>query len=206
MIAELVHVRSARSEDAPQIARLTLFSAEHFLPALFGPGILRAIEQLAAGRGTLFSHEHVWIAERHGSVLGMLLGYTGAVKRAQDPLTGFALVRLLGLDMLRRLGPLLKMQSTIGRIGGDQYYISNVAVEPDHRGMGLGTRLIARARAEAGGAGSRSVVLDVEADNPRAQRLYERLGFHLVSETLPILLKGRAFAMRRMMSPVELPR
>jgi len=198
MTAESVEIRGARPEDAPHIARLVLQSAEHFLPALFGPGISRAIERLAAGRGTLFSHEHAWIAERRGSVLGMLLGYTGAVKRAQDPLTGFALVRLLKLDMLRRLGPLLKMQSTIGRIAGNEYYVSNVAVEPDHRGRGIGARLVARARAEAERSGLRSIVLDVEADNPRAQRLYERLGFRVVSETPAVLLEGQMFALRRL--------
>jgi len=204
MIAESVEVRRARPEDAPHIARLILLSGEQLLPALFGSGISKAMDELAAGRGTLFSHEHAWMAEQEGNVRGMLLGYTGAVKKAQDPLTGFALFRLLRLDMLRRLGPLLKMQSTIGRIAGDEYYISSVAVAPDHRGRGIGARLIAQARTEAGRSGSRSIVLDVETDNPRAQRLYERLGFRVVSETAPVVLGSHAFTMRRMEGPLQL--
>ncbi len=193
-----MNIRRARQEDAPHIGRLVLLSAEQFLPALFGPGISRAVELLAAGRGTLFSHEHAWIAEEGASARGMLLGYSGAVKKAQDPLTGFALVRLLKLEMLRRLGPLLKMQSTIGRIAGDEYYISNVAVFPGHRGRGIGEKLIAAALDEAGRAGSRSVVLDVETDNPDAQRLYERLGFRVVGETPSVALAGHVFSLRRM--------
>jgi ribosomal protein S18 acetylase RimI-like enzyme len=195
---ESVEVRRARSGDAPGIARLLLLSAEQLLPALFGPGISTALEDMAAGGGTLFSHRHAWIAEEEGSTRGMLLGYTGAAKRAQDPLTGLVLVRHLKIDMVRRLGPLLRMQSTIGRIGADEYYISNVAVFPDHRGRGIGAMLIARAGAEARSAGSRAVVLDVEIDNPDAQRLYERLGFRVVSETPAVVLNGHEFALRRM--------
>ncbi len=196
--AESVEIRLARPADAPHIARLVLLSAEQFLPALFGQGIIPAVQDMASGRGTLFSHEHAWIADQEGNVRGMLLGYTGALKRAQDPLTGLALLRHLKLDMIRRLGPLLKMQSAIGRIAGDEYYISNVAVYPEHRGRGIGARLIGRARTEAGRSGSRAVVLDVETDNPDAQRLYERLGFRVAGETPVVVLDGHSFSLRRM--------
>jgi ribosomal protein S18 acetylase RimI-like enzyme len=58
--------------------------------------------------------------------------------------------------------------------------------------------LIARARKEASLAGAASVVLDVETDNPGAQRLYEKLGFRVKSETPAFALAGHAFAFRRM--------
>jgi ribosomal protein S18 acetylase RimI-like enzyme len=191
-------IRPAQSSDAPHIARLVLLSAETFLPAVFGPGIAKAVEEMAAGRGTLFSHEHAWVAEGEGDVRGMLLGYAGAAKAAQDPRTGLGLLSVLRADMIRRLPALLKMQSTIGRIGRNQYYISNVAVYPRHRGSGIGALLIARARQEAGSAGLADMVLDVETDNPDAQRLYERLGFRVTRETPALVLGGHAFAFRRM--------
>ncbi len=128
----------------------------------------------------------------------MLLGYTGAAKAAQDPRTGLALLGLLRVDMIRRLPALLKMQSTIGRIGRNEYYISNVAVYPHHRRSGIGAQLVARARQEAGRAGAEALVLDVETDNPDAQRLYERLGFRVVSQTPALVLRGHAFSFRRM--------
>ncbi len=198
-----VVVRRARSADRQDIARLVLLSAPHFLPAVFGPGVQRAVEDLAAGPGTLFGCEHTWIAESRGTTRGMLLGYTGAVKQAQDLRTGLSLLRLLRADMILRLGALLRMQSTIGRIGRDEYYISNVAVYPDCRGQGIGEMLIERARAEAAEAGMRSLVLDVETDNPDAQRLYERLGFRVAGETPPATLGGRPFVFRRMEAALE---
>jgi hypothetical protein len=125
-----VLIRGARPTDASHIGRLVFLSATTFLPAVFGPGIEHAVEEMAAGRGTLFSHEHAWIAEEEGTACGMLLGYHGAVRGAQDPRTGLVLLGLLRTDMVRRLPALLKMQSTIGRIGRNEFYISNVAVYP----------------------------------------------------------------------------
>jgi ribosomal protein S18 acetylase RimI-like enzyme len=195
---ETIQVRRALPADAQHIARLVRASAEAFLPALFGPGIPRALEEMAAGRGTLFSHQHAWVAEGSAGVCGMLLGYPGAVKGAQDPRTGLALLGQLRAQMVRRLPALLTMQSTIGRIGKDEYYVSNVAVYPQFRGRGIGSLLIDRAREEAVRAGASVVVLDVETDNPAAQRLYERLGFRVTGETPALFLAGHHFAFRRM--------
>jgi hypothetical protein len=90
-----LNIRPATTNDALHVGRLTLASADEFFTALFGPRIARALEHLAAGRGTLFSHEHVWIAESRGAVAGMLLGYTGLEKKAQEPRTGAALFMAL---------------------------------------------------------------------------------------------------------------
>lgn len=51
-------------------------------------------------------------------------------------------------------------------------YLVYAAVHGDHRGKGIGTKLIERAVAKADG----DVALHVEYDNP-AKRLYERIGF-----------------------------
>jgi len=132
----------------------------------------------------------------------MLLGYAGQAKGAQDLRTGLALLLLLKSDMVRRLPALLRSQSAVGRMRRDEYYISNVAVYPEHRGRGIGALLVGRARDEAGRAGAARVVLDVETDNPDAERLYRRLGFAVVSETPPLVVAGHAFAFRRMAMPL----
>jgi len=194
----MITIRCARPSDAPHITRLVLFSAPTFLPAVFGPGIDRAVEEMAAGQGTLFSHEHAVIAEEAGTVRGMLLAYSGVVKAAQDPRTGLALLGVLRTGMIRRLPRLLKLQSTIGRIGKNEYYISNVAVYPEQRGRGIGSLLIARASDEAQKSAIVRLVLDVETENPDAQRLYERLGFRVVNESRPFVIEDHTFAFRRM--------
>ncbi|MGO9413385.1 MAG: GNAT family N-acetyltransferase [Spirochaetia bacterium] len=195
-----IRIRDAQPSDAPHIGRLVVLSAQTFLPVLFGPRIEHAVEEMARGRGTLFSHEHAWIAEHEGAVRGMLLGYTGAVKAAQDPRTGLALLGIMRVGLIRRLPGLLRMQSTIGVMGRDEFYISNVAVYPEHRGKGIGSLLVGQAREEALRARAARLILDVETDNPDAQRLYERLGFRVMSETPQLALAGHAFGFRRMAS------
>ena len=110
-------LRPAEAGDAADIARLVLLSAESFLPAVFGPGIEAAIRTLAAGRGTLFGHSHCIIAAASGRTAGMLLGYSGKEKTAEDPATGWGLLRTLGPGLVRRLGRLLVLQRTIGTLG-----------------------------------------------------------------------------------------
>jgi ribosomal protein S18 acetylase RimI-like enzyme len=191
-------IREAQPSDASNIGRLVILSAQTFLPALFGPEIDKAVEEMARGRGTLFSYEHAWIAEEQGAVHGMLLGYTGTIKAAQDPRTGLALLGVLRAGLIRRLPGLLRTQSTIGVMDRDEFYISNVAVYPAHRGKGIGSLLIERARAEATRTHASRIILDVETDNPDAQRLYERLGFRVVTESPALILAGHAFSFRRM--------
>ena len=55
--------------------------------------------------------------------------------------------------------------------------IYSVAVDPDHRGQGLGTRLVQAVLASVERLGIARCVLEVADDNPAARRLYEQLGF-----------------------------
>jgi ribosomal protein S18 acetylase RimI-like enzyme len=57
------------------------------------------------------------------------------------------------------------------------YLVLNLAVEPAHRGHGVGRMLMAHARAYAEARGVRRLRLFVAADNQPARRLYEELGF-----------------------------
>lgn len=67
----------------------------------------------------------------------------------------------------------------IGRIfvdrSGDSLLLMDIALLPEYRNRGIGTRLIEALQDEAGRAG-RSILLHVEPFNP-ACRLYQRLGF-----------------------------
>jgi ribosomal protein S18 acetylase RimI-like enzyme len=195
-------IRRALPADAPDIARLVLVSAEHFLPAVFGLPFSDRLPRLTAGRGTLFSHAHALMAEVDGMVGGMLLGYSGREKAAEDPATGLALLRVLGWGMIRRLPRLLRVQGMVGILSRDEWYVSNVAVYPAFRGAGIGAALMARADEEAARSGAASVALDVETDNASAIGLYERLGFARIRETPALLLDGRRFALYRMGKPV----
>lgn len=58
--------------------------------------------------------------------------------------------------------------------------IQNVGVVPGHRGLGLGACLVAQAVAGFRRFGTPVTGLEVTADNSRAVRLYQRLGFRRI--------------------------
>jgi N6-L-threonylcarbamoyladenine synthase len=77
----------------------------------------------------------------------------------------------------------LEADSVIGYAGlsklpnSEQADIQTVAVAPNQRGRGLGRALMDRLIGEAQKLGAEDLFLEVRADNPVAQNLYESLGF-----------------------------
>lgn len=63
------------------------------------------------------------------------------------------------------------------RIRGGVGLIQNVGIVPEARGLGLGKALVRQTLAGFFTAGVRTVRLEVTADNQRAVRLYEGIGF-----------------------------
>lgn len=66
---------------------------------------------------------------------------------------------------------------------GSSYYIGHLGVAPHLRSMGIGKSLVEHLLAQGRAQGRTTAVLDVAIDNPRAQSLYERLGFTVTHET-----------------------
>jgi ribosomal protein S18 acetylase RimI-like enzyme len=74
--------------------------------------------------------------------------------------------------------------------GRSEIRIVDIALLPEHRGNGIGTRLLEELLAE-GDAGGKSVTIHVERMNP-ALRLYERLGFSVAEDKGVYLFLERA--------------
>lgn len=55
--------------------------------------------------------------------------------------------------------------------------IQTIAVLPEYEGRGIGTSMLKALLTEARRRGGQDVLLEVRADNPRAQNLYQRFGF-----------------------------
>ena len=58
--------------------------------------------------------------------------------------------------------------------------VQTIAVSADHEGSGIGSRLLTTLLDEAKSRGAADVLLEVRADNPRAQRLYRWFGFEQI--------------------------
>ncbi len=59
----------------------------------------------------------------------------------------------------------------------DAWHVMNVAVDPDHRGRGVGTMLLERLFDLTADDARRGYTLEVRVTNRKAIELYERLGF-----------------------------
>jgi ribosomal protein S18 acetylase RimI-like enzyme len=121
-----------------------------------------------------FSYRNCVVAEVGGEVVGMLVAFPIAVpapdarRDAAAPAEGRAPDRP---DVLAPYGEL--------EVPGS-YYVCGMAVLLEHRNRGLGTRLLAIARAEARARGMETLSLLAFEQNQGAVRLYERNGFVVV--------------------------
>lgn len=68
-------------------------------------------------------------------------------------------------------------------------YVATIAMAPEARGKGLGTRLMAFAEERYRGR-ARHIFLCVSSFNTRARQLYERLGYQVVAELKDYVIEG----------------
>ena len=157
-------LRDATREDAGEIAKLFLISsdglAEYIWSQIDAPG--QSLAQIGAERyareGVAFSYEKCIVAERNGIIVGMLHGFEmpesdGSV--TEDPV----------------LRPYAELEDA------GSYYVSGVALFPDHRGQGIGTALLGAAHERAASLRLPRASLICFEMNEDAMRLYKRFGY-----------------------------
>jgi ribosomal-protein-alanine N-acetyltransferase len=82
-------------------------------------------------------------------------------------------------------------------------YIQTIAVQPDRRGQGLGSRLIDFAERRIL-AESPNVFMCVSSFNHDARRLYERLGYRVVGELTDCIVQGHSeILLRKTIGPLS---
>jgi ribosomal protein S18 acetylase RimI-like enzyme len=162
-------IRAATPADARRLAVLIDQAGEGIPGWLWG-------RQAAAGQDALeigaaraardeggFSYRNAWVAEVADGVAGMLLGYP-----PPDPYQGGSLDELPAV-----LRPLVELEA----LSPGSWYVNAVAVQPERRGGGIGSRLMALAMRQAVRSGCRQLSLVVAEDNRGAVALYRRLGY-----------------------------
>lgn len=181
-LTDPVTVRPARPDDAAFAVPLIQETIGHIGLTLTGAasdaGAGGVMLDFFARPGNRLSFHNVWIAQRDGEALGLLLGYAGATAAALDePFRAH----------LRALGQPADFPSE-GQPG--EWYLDTLAVTAAARGHGVGARLLREASAQAAAQGLGRVGLLVERGN-RAARLYAREGFTARRE---IALGGHVYA------------
>lgn len=200
---ETIKVRKATLSETQDFADLILLSVPSLFPAIYGDEVKAIMRCLFSQRRNLFSFEHAYFAELGGKGVGMLLGYDWRSRSQESWRTGFLMLKQMKGNFFTKLPLLIKVGSVIGMVSNEEYHVSNVAIYPEYRGMGIGTKIMSAVEEEAKKSGAAWAVLDVEVENTDAIRLYSRLGYSVVRESSVRLRKGKEFRFYRMIKRLK---
>ncbi len=92
------------------------------------------------------------------------------------------LVAVAGDQLVGQVFVQLTSSETRYADGVTRGYLYSLRVRPDWQGNGLGTRLVRAAEAALRARGFNVAVIAAGKDNPRARRLYERLGYRAFAD------------------------
>lgn len=172
-------IRKGRVDDAEDFARLFILSCPALSVSLFGTNAREVIKRIFLRPKNLFSLEHSCFAEVDGRITGMVLGYNWEHTKAEWLRTYVLLFKYMKWSFLPRAVYLLKSYKE-WNIKENEYYVCSFAVYPEFRGRGSGTKLLLGIEQEARKTSGKAV-LDVDVDNSRAIKLYERFGYVIES-------------------------
>lgn len=182
-----IEIRPAHPGDVDVAVPLIHSSGPHELEYAFATRRHRATGWLRAaflGRSATESYRGYDVALADGRVVGIGSFLTGAAWDSWNTLWFcWEVIRSYGLiecwGVMRRT---LRLLALMPPPGNDVLFIQKVGVSPEMRGQGVGTALLQDRIRVAREAGIRTAVLDVAVTNPRAEALYERLGFRVTGE------------------------
>lgn len=197
--------RPATPDDAPFAVPLLYDIARRDVDALFtglagGLSPLDIVERFYRARGGMFSWRNTELALYDDLPIGLVTAYSVASKAGSSAwlarTAGQLGVRALMLLVWRGVVVARTMQHN----KRDSWFIAFVGVDPQRQSLGIGSSLIERSVQRARASGCSCVELDVDVDNPRAQALYERLGFHILHAehrtTSSIMVESRRMTMQ----------
>jgi len=131
-------------------------------------------------KGGEFSYDQHIAMIRDGELVGV-----GGIKTAKQNLTftvnaAKTIFRFYSIPAaLRTVIRGLTIEKVIKPPKPNLAMIHNLAISPKYRGEGLGKQFITHLEAEMTNMAYQTAALDVDGDNPRAQSLYEQLGYQV---------------------------
>jgi ribosomal protein S18 acetylase RimI-like enzyme len=160
--------RAGQSEDAVLLAELVNYAGEGLPLYLWSKMATPDQDGWAVGRARAaretgaFSYRNAAMIESAGIAVGCLVGY--AIPDEVEPIPD---------DMPAMFRPLQELEN----LAPGSWYVNVLAVVPEHRGKGLGSKLLDLAETTAAAAGHPGMSIIVSDANSGARRLYQRAGY-----------------------------
>lgn len=162
-------IRPASKEDAELIAKVVAAA----INTEEGYALLPIFRELAEMENSQYSYKNTLVAEVCGEPVGAVVGYDGAKLHE---------LRLSLLKLYReRVGKNLEIED---ETSAGEFYVDSISVLPEFRGRGIGEQLLKSMIEKATEEGHSCIGLLVDFDNPKAEKLYRKIGFHRKNETM----------------------
>lgn len=163
-------IRPATPTDAPAVAPLMFQAMEEIVYKMIGKDhkeeAIALLKTLFEQEDNQYSYKNAWVYEEEGAVIGSVIAYDGAhLHTLRAPV--LALIRSsYGIDIV------LEDETAEGEL-----YIDTLSVLPTAQGKGIGSQLVAHLKKVT----TQPIGLLVDVQNPKAERLYTRLGFEYIN-------------------------
>lgn len=168
-------IRRGLKQDSEQIASYLLLAMEEIAYRFIGQRdqqqALNFLTELVKQEGNQYSYNNNWVIEEEGEVVATALVYDGAkLHELRKPVAQY-----VESQFQRDFNPEDETQA-------GEFYIDCIGVNPNQQGKGLGSKIIEFLIGEYVTENKTVLGLLVDDDNPKAKKLYERLGFQVVGE------------------------
>lgn len=170
-LLEQIHIRDARPDDAPFLAKC-IMAGMHFYDfeeELSGDNaaIFENLTLCEQRTDTLYSYINTRVAEMDGKMAGALLSYPGEIYKD------------LRTSTFKEFWPGFFAQfcEDDPETGPGEYYLDSLAALPEYRGKGIGRALLEDGIQKGIILGFRQVSLVADAEMPKLINLYQSVGF-----------------------------
>ena len=160
-------IRTASPEDAPSVAPLMFQAMSDIVFKLINrkdsQEATEFLERLFVKKNNQYSYENTLVYEKDKEILGSLVYYNGAHIDSLSQAVFDFVHSSYGHDIR------LEKETQAG-----EYYIDTLSVSPKVQGNGIGSSLLLHLKELLKG---KTLGLLVAMDNPKAEKLYQRMGF-----------------------------
>jgi len=179
-------IRGAKKEDANKIIDLLMVIFRDMeLPFLqtYGEEKTREILLVAMDEQDYrYNYHRGIVCELGGEIAGVAFGYPSN----EEPLIDEAFTSILPEHSINQEDTLFKESETLP----EEWYLDSISVDKGYQGKGVGTELLKALPHFAKVAHQKKIGLNVDYSNPKAKKLYEKIGYEEVED---ILISGHKY-------------
>jgi ribosomal protein S18 acetylase RimI-like enzyme len=140
-----------------------------------------------------YSYDRSFFIDVDGKTAGMAQLHRFRPRTREKFNLAYLLARHMNWRLPASVSALLRSEKIINGFSGRECYLSNVAVYPEYRSLGLGSRLLGAIEEEVKGVGKNRMVLHADVTNHGAIKLYEKLGYRIEEKAPALKIRNKRF-------------